>query len=151
MKLTECVIMDAKNITITQLDGFQAEILEAKLRYENLKKASGEAFGEMKSMQTKMIAILGELDRTGHKSKHGSVSFYYPERYKIENKEVFFKFLKDSFEPTAVLNMLTVNSQTLNSWAKSYVEEAEDSDGLGEVAIPGVASSTGDPIMSMRK
>jgi len=151
MKLLECVIMDIKNLSITQLDNFQAEIIEARDKYDRLKKAATESYGDLKAMQSKMVGILSELDRTSHKSKHGSISYYYPERYKITDKAQFFEFLKAEYDPSTVMGMLTVNSQTLNSWAKVYVEEKEDRDNFEDIIIPGIEAKTGDAIVSMRK
>ena len=150
MQLTEVKSEEIKDLSITQLDSFHAEIVEQRQKYDEHRKQSNEFHAGLKEMQSKFIAILETLERTSYKSRRGTFSFYYPERFKLVDKLGFFDWFQSKYGSESLVGLQSINSQTLNSWGKEYITEMTDA-GVFDVQVPGLEKSTGEPIASMRK
>ena len=136
-------------ITVQELEQRQTAIFQQRKIYEDMKARSTEEYNKLKEMQEEHIAILEELGKTSYKCDAGTFSFRYQEGFSLdkENKMAFFNYLK---EKDLFYAMITVNSQTLNSYAKKEIEAAIEAGEL-DPQIPGVIKKEPVPIASLRR
>lgn len=132
------------SVTIQSLNGLGHEIKILRERKELLKKELGELESNIKELELQFIQYL---------SDNGLERYYIPDfgtayvsrrfTYKVPkepgDREEFFGYLKAKgiFD-----EMITVHSQTLNSWAKKELDVAID-EGASDFKIPGL----GDPVL----
>lgn len=122
-----------------------------RAEYEAKKKESSELYADLKRMQQEIINIMEELEINKFEGEQGTISYKYTESFKVpkdpDSRLKFFSYLRDK---GVYDEMITVNSKTLNSWAKQEAELAEDQ-GEFDFQIPGLVKS--DPIATplMRK
>ena len=135
--------------TLHQMEAMTEHAFSLKQTYEEAKKFMEEVHAKYKDQQLKIIAALEELQLTSYKSKFGNISYRYVSTFKTpktpEQREAFFSFLQ---EKGIFDQMITVNSRTLNSWAKQ--EELANPDVL-DFRIPGLEKSDPEPVISMTK
>jgi len=136
---------------VQELDNKIKELQEQRKIYLEAKKKSSEENAKMKSMEYALVDILEGMDRTSYKSPHGTFSFYYKESFGVprdtENREMFFEFLREK----GVFNtLITVDSRTLNKWAKEEAKVAEEN-GVLDFEIPGLKKSEPVAVPSLRK
>lgn len=136
------------SITVKELDGMVEECFKLKNDYQEASKVKAEAHGKMEMKQQEVIDALQELGKTSYKAPKGTFSYKVIENFRTpkdnESRAKFFSYLK---EKGVYDELITVNSATLNSWAK---EEIATYDGL-DMQIPGLVKC--DPVFraSMRK
>jgi hypothetical protein len=139
-------IMD---ITIKELEEKQREIFEKRKEYDEAKKIASHHHAELEKLEMEHVERLETLGKTSYKSDIGTFSFRYEESFKIdpENKSLFFEFLKKRaiFE-----EMISVNSRTLNSFAKQEALHAEE-EGILDFNLPGLIKSEPVARTSLRK
>lgn len=130
-----------KTITVKEL---QEQIeLSFKLRkeYERAKKESDKAYAEFQNASMKAANMLANLELDKFHTPSGTFSYTYQESYRVpkspEAREKFFNFLR---EKGVYDEMVSVNSQTLNSFAKTEEKNALD-EGIFDFQIPGIEKS----------
>ena len=136
-------------ITVEELDRKQREVFEAKATYEAAKSKASELFAEFKKLQGEHVERLDSLGKRNYKSDAGTFSYTMVENVKLDpaNKKEFWAYLQEKglFE-----DMITVNSQTLNSFAKQEFAVQEEEGSL-DPQIPGLVKSEPYAKPSMRK
>ncbi len=124
------------------------ELRDLETEINNTKKA---LTAQLDEAEGKMMAMLEESQLKNFKSEIGTVSVTH--RLSVttpklpEDRAAFFEFLKTRqlFD-----QMITVNSQTLNSFYKAEFEEAAKR-GEDDFKIPGISGETITPILSFRR
>jgi hypothetical protein len=119
--------------------------------YDEAKTLSDKAYARYQEVSMKAAAMLEGQGLDKFHAPSGTFSYKYEESYRVpktpENREKFFAYLraKGIYE-----EMISVNSQTLNSFAKTEEKNALD-DGNFDFKIPGIEKGT--PILKpvMRK
>jgi len=126
---------------LKELDARMEELMSLKLAYDNLKQKSGEIYATMEQKKQELASILEDHGRDSYKSPAGTFNFKYIENYRVpkdeESRQKFFGYLR---ERGILDDMMTVNSATLNAWAKT--EEGD---------IPGITKSEPYIKASVRK
>jgi len=136
-------------ITVEELDRKQAEVFSARKKYEEADALSKGLYAEFKRLQEEHVSRLEGLGKTSYKTDAGLFSYSVVENVKLdpEGKEEFWNFLRERglFE-----QMISVNSNTLNSFAK---EEFRAMEAAGELdpQIPGLVKMEPYFKPSMRK
>lgn len=129
------------DVTVEDLDFRQEAIFMQRKDYEFKKKLATEANKQLVKMQMEHIAVLQELDKVKYQSASGTFSYRPEESFKVpstpEDRKLFFDYLKEKGIFDA---MITVNSRTLNAFAK---EEGVIQEGQGnfDFEIPGLEKS----------
>ena len=133
-----------EKITVEELQKKIELCFDLKTEHEDKKKDAAKVWADYVDAYTQVIGMMEELELDKFSTKKGTFSFKYDESFKTpktpEDREAFFSFLK---EKGVYDEMITVNSRTLNSWAKQEVEAAEN-DGNFDLEIPGLVKS--DPV-----
>jgi hypothetical protein len=127
------------SVTVEELDLFIAEMAVLRSSIEQDKEALSIQEKLYAEMGQRAAKFLEELGRTSYKSQHGTVIRKEAWRYSLpkteEDREAFFQYLKDKgvFD-----QLITVNSNTYNSFIRAEVEAADDP---MAVSIPGVPAA----------
>ena len=134
--------------TLNQQVKLILDLRTEEARISNEKKAITEKLDEAES---KMREILEQAGMTSYKSPFGTTSISYRTSVKTpktaEDRAKFFEHLK---KLGLYDNMVTVNSQTLNSFYKSELEQAKER-GDSDFEIPGLTEVTLSPILMFRR
>lgn len=107
---------------------------------------------EVEGLKQKVMEVLSEHELDKHEIPGiGSVStvnrFSISHPKEMDAKLAFFEYLKTK---DILWEMVSVNSQTLNSWYKKEMDAAIES-GADDFKIPGLGEPTHIKILSMRK
>lgn len=135
-------------ITVKQLNEEIGKCFILKAEYVTANNEKSLAHKALDEQQKKCIDLLTELELTSHKSPHGTFSYNIRESFRVpqnpESRDEFFNFLK---EKGVYENLISVNSSTLNTWAKAEIEASDELD----YQIPGLEKSPATFKASMRK
>lgn len=133
------VIGEQKEVTVKELDELSKAIFQQRAVIEEKEAVVKEANKVLQQLEMKMAAHLKELDRDNYKSAYGIISRSERVSYRMpqtdEDRAAFFQYLKDI---GAYERMVSVNSQTLNAFAKEQ-QRIADEEGHGfDFKIPGL-------------
>jgi hypothetical protein len=135
-----------EQMTLIELEQMVERAFELKKEVTEQKRIAADLSNELDLLQMKIIEELESADLLAFKSKSGTFSYRYSESFKVprtpEDKQKFFAYLT---EKGVYDELITVNSQTLNSWVKQELEENLD------LQIPGLVKSEPYPVASMRR
>lgn len=136
--------------TLAMLDDLAKKIKEARVEYEAKSKEKTAAHDALEKLEMDMINLLKVNNRQSYNAPGiGTVGYRIREQYTVPKnviaKECLFKYIEDKYGKDTLMGMMSINSQTLNSWANKEVES-------GEVQqIPGLDQPTAQEIFSFRK
>lgn len=124
------------------------ELKNEKEKLENQAAGLGDALSEI---QTQLLAYMEQFDKTSYKSKFGNIIRVQKSSVKVpkdpEAKALFFKYLESKGIKD---DILTVNSNTLNSFYKAE-KEAAIAAGCEEFSMPGLEAPTAYFQLQMRR
>lgn len=132
----------AAKVTVADLDRLATEIFTLKSKAEVQEEALTATNKELGRAEQKCIEILKELGLETFKGSLGQVTPMQVESYPTpkdpDDRALFFNHLR---ERNLFDSMITVNYQTLNSWAKEEYQQAKD---RGDIffTIPGLSAPT---------
>jgi len=130
-------------------------LIELAYKLKNEKEAletQAEAIGaNLTEAQNKLLAFMEQFEKTSYKSKFGNIIRAQKTSVRVpkdpDSKAAFFKYLdKKGIKD----DLLSVNSQTLNSFYKAE-KEAAIAAGAEEFSIPGLEAPTVYFQLQMRK
>lgn len=128
-----------QGITVQELDQLVAELFEQRQKIEAMEEQVTTENKKLAFMKSKIVDYLKELGREDFKSASGSVSVKAQWRVNLpkseEDRAAFFAHLKDRgiFD-----SMITVNSNTLNSYFREEWEAAQESGDAMNFKMPGI-------------
>jgi hypothetical protein len=137
--------------TLDEMNAQVARISELRAREAELSAAKTVASNELAVAEAEMIAMLEAGGLTNYRSPLGLVSVSFRTSVRTpktpEDRAAFFAFLK---ERGVYDTLITVNSQSLNSFYKDEFAQAKE---RGDIAfeIPGIKEVTMTPNISFRK
>jgi len=136
-------------MTLEQMDQLIIQLKEARTEYDAKKKILTEAGNVLEEIEQKIVAALKANNRTGYGVDGiGKVSYYIKESFTTpktnEAKAQLFDYIQGKYGEDVLTTMISINSQTLNSWANKESE-------AGVMQIPGLDAPTGKEILSFRK
>ena len=139
------------DITVSQLEAEIQEAFELRSKYEEAKNISNQEYEKLEAKQRRIMGMLEKLEMDSYKGKAGTFSYSLVESFKVpkdlEGREKFFAFLK---ERGVYDTMISVNSRTLNAFAKEELAAAENAGEL-DFQIPGLEKGDPSPKFVMRK
>jgi len=137
------------NITVTELEEDIAELVKLRTEHALKEREAKDIKAVFNEKQEKLKSKLEALEMDSYKGKAGSFSFRMKEGFRVpkdmEAKKQFFSFLQ---EKGVFDELVSVNSQTLNSWAQAEIESALDA-GNFDFQIPGLEKSSPIPKYSL--
>lgn len=125
-------------VTVEELEYDVTILLTLREQAARKEKELKEVKAEMSELQDKLRGKLESLEMDSYKGKAGSFSFRPVEGFRVpkdlETKKRFFTFLE---EKGIFDELVSVNANTLNSWAQAEIEAAAER-GDFDFQIPGL-------------
>lgn len=145
-KIMETTLKEAaKDVTVSELDRLQEALFEQYTIYQKAKAKASDEYKVYAEIENKLINKLEGAGKEKYQSPAGTFWYRYESSFKVpketEDREKFFAHLK---EKDVFDSMITVNSKTLNSWAKKEEEIAEEAGEL-DFNIPGIEKGAPSP------
>ena len=139
--------------TLQEMENLIMELSIAKQELENLANQEKEVQTIRRELENKIMSKLKEVGNTTYVSKFGRASIKTSLSYKTpkdsESKKKLFEYIKGKGEEV-YNSLLSVNSQTLNAWAKAETQHAADN-GIFPFEIPGLDEPISYETISFRK
>lgn len=139
------------SITIEQLNGLIENVAKLRIEEARVSKEKSTVLSDLEMAENAVLEALVENGMTNYRGPAGMVSLSQRTSVKTpktqEDREAFFFYLK---EKGLYDDMISVNSQTLNSFYKAGLEEAREK-GLTDFIIPGIGEVTIKASLSFRK
>jgi hypothetical protein len=140
------------SVTVKDLDDLNLAIFQQREKIEQMEAAVKEENKLLQRMEAKLVAYLKELGRDKYQSPYGTVSITERYTYKLpasdEDRAKFFEYLKG----LGVFDrLITVNHQTLNSFAKEQQKIAEEEGRGFDFSIPGIGAPSLYETLNIRK
>ncbi len=138
-------------VTVEDLQTLCERVSEARQVLDKAAEEKKSADNLVDSLERELIEMLSTLNLKSFKTKDYNYIRTVRSMFRVprgEDRTVFFDYLKDKglFD-----EMITVNSQTLNSYAKSVLDAAEREGRLSEVQIPGLGQPELTETIQVRK
>lgn len=137
---------------ISNFEQLIKSLVEQRAETARVKALHSDEVRKEEDIEAKIMEVLKEEGKDSYKSEFGTVSISHRTSFKIpgspEEKKLFWDYLREKgvFE-----NLITVNSNTLNSFCKTEREQAiEEGRGL-EFNIPGIQPPVINEVLSLRK
>lgn len=137
------------DVTVFELNAICQKAFELREIIDDIKENLKEAQENYDSVENELLDMLDALGLKSFKSPLGSVETRRRESVKIPQgpaKDEFFNYLKERGQFDA---LITVNSQTLNSWYKE--ESAEAIKNQKMLVIPGLEAPTMMMSLALKK
>jgi hypothetical protein len=140
-----------EDVTLREFEGLIEKAYELKKQKEEFEMQAETVGAKLTEVQTQLLAFMEQFDKTSYKSKFGNIIRVQKSSVKVpkdpEAKALFFKYLESKGIKD---DILTVNSNTLNSFYKAE-KEAALAAGAEEFSIPGLELPTAFFQLQMRK
>ncbi len=139
-------------VSLSEFQGLCQKVWEEKGRLERIEAEAKAQSQVVESLKASVIAAMEENEMEKF-SVPGHGTLFKQNRFTVTvpkdgaEREAFFEYLKakEIFD-----SMITVNSQTLNSWYKQEID-AELAAGNPDFAVPGIAEPKHIVTLGMRK
>lgn len=123
------------DISVQELDEHIQKLLTLRADYEAKKKDATEANKLCEEQENFIMGILEKLNRTSYEVDGvGKVIKVTQTVYKvpkdISEKKALFDYIKQKYGGDVLMNMVSINHQTLNGWAKQEIQETSKIPGL---------------------
>lgn len=140
-----------EDISLMEFEKAIQEYAEAKEEVERLGALKNKATEVMDMFESRVMSIMQAFNKTSYRSSYGllvrSERWSWKTPKSDEEKDAFYGYLK---EKGLFDTMISVNSQTLNSFAKKELEAAKE---LGDIdfTIPGLGEPTLTEMIALRR
>lgn len=139
--------------TLSEMEKLVEGLFNTKEALEQLAEQEKELQSARRDLENKIMSKLKEVGNTTYVSKFGRASIKTSLSYKIpkdiEAKKKLFEYIKNKGDDV-YNSLLSVNSQTLNAWAKAENQHAADN-GIFPFEIPGLDEPISYETISFRK
>lgn len=128
------------DVTVNELSGMCQKLFELREIVDDIKEQLREAQENYDSCETELLEMLEALGLKSFKSPLGSIETRRRESVRVPQgpaKDEFFNYLREKGQFDA---LITVNSQTLNSWYKQESEQAIKEQRM--LVVPGLGAPT---------
>lgn len=140
------------SITIADFEAICAKMAVQRTACDMASDALKRENAKLAELEKQVMESLKSIDKDSYQSESGTV--YISHRMSVtvpklpEDREAFFSYLKNVglYE-----SMITVNSQTLNSFYKAEFEAAKESGRGLDFAIPGIKEAKINEVIGFRK
>jgi len=141
----------AKTITVDELKVKCESVSILRAAYDEAKDKLKEIENQLSVTERELIEMLDSLNMKSFKTDKYNYIKSVRRLWRVPregDRKLFFDYLK---EKGIFDSMITINSQTLNSYAKNVFETAEREGTLLETSIPGLGEPEATPILQVRK
>ncbi len=140
----------SSTLTVEQMDQLVQDLRSTKTEYETAQEQADLVKARYSEAKDRVLKALVTLKRDNYSvDGHGPAYIYRKEVYTTpktnQDKNALFTYIKEKYGPDALMSLVSINSQTLTSWANKETE-------TGEVqAIPGLDQPTMIETLNFRK
>ena len=139
------------DISLMEFEKAIQDYAEAKGEVERLGALKNKATEVMDMFESKVMSIMQAFQKTSYRSSYGllvrSERWSWKTPKSDEDKEAFYGYLK---EKGLFDTMISVNSQTLNSFAKKELDVAKEAGDI-DFAIPGMGEPSLTEMIALRR
>lgn len=138
---------------LQEMENLMEQLAATKQALEEISAKEKEIQETRRAIENEIMRKLKEVGNTSYRSKFGLATIKTTFSYKIpkdlQAKEQLFNYIKEKGHDV-YLSLLSVNSQTLNAWAKQELQNAIDN-GKFPFSIPGLDEPIPYETISFRK
>lgn len=131
------------SVTVEELDALVKHLFSLRTKADEQEEVVKAINKEITETESKIVSYMKELDRDKYSAPEGTISVRQQWRWTLpktpEDREAFFNQLK---ERGIFDSMITVNSQTYNSFLKAEFEAAQAKGEALGFKFPGVPEPT---------
>jgi hypothetical protein len=130
-------------VTVAEFEALCKAVLDQREIVEEKKDAAKVEDAKLTKLEMQVLSFLKGTNRSNYKSKVGTMTLSKKRSWALpksdEDRKAFFEFLKTegTFD-----GMITVNSNTFNSYLKEKYETAEASGESSTFQVPGVGEAS---------
>lgn len=130
-------------VTVAEFEALCQALAEQRVIVDEKKEAAKAEDAKLTKLELRVLSFLKDTNRSNYKSKVGTMTLAKKRSWALpksdEDRQAFFEFLKveGSFD-----GMITVNSNTFNSYLKEKFEKAEAEGESSTFHIPGVGEAS---------
>lgn len=141
---------EVSDVTLKELDGHIKNLLELRDEYDVAKKKASEINSKVEEKENFVLDLLNKVGRSSYEAEGlAKVTKCIQTSYKvpkdIDKKQALFNYIKGKYGADALMGIVSINSQTLNSWAKTELADPEVK------AIPGLDLPTSNEYIAVRR
>jgi hypothetical protein len=131
----------AQSSTLQQMDNLIESLQLAREAYDAAKKASAQKYHELEEIEKEVMNTLKANGRTRYEAEGiAQIRIQTKEVYATpktpDEKRALFTYIKDKYGNDTLTSMISINHNTLNSWAN------KESEANPSVQIPGLDQPT---------
>ncbi len=143
-------------VTTEVLDGLISDLGDKRKAYDQAKAASTEMYKVMDEAERKVIEAMNQAGKRkyfvdGVGTVYFSEKLVVPTPKTIEQKTIFFAWIKNMYGETFLLDKQSVNHQTLQKIYNDAYDEATVKGGGAEFSVPGLEEPTAQVTLNFRK
>ena len=136
-------------LTVVQLDQLVQRLQDLRRLYDEKKKAASEANAKVEEAENTIMGVLEKLGKNSYEAEGiGRVTKCMKLVYRVPKtnleKIALFEYIKSKHGEDALTSMVSVNHNTLTSWANKEVESG------GVAQIPGLEAPTHVEYLQLR-
>lgn len=148
--MNEWLPQSGEATTLDQMDKLIEDLREARASYDEAKRKATELHGILEEKEKLVLNTLKANGRTKYEAEGVALVYYttkeiYSTPKTNEEKRALFSYIQNKYGVDACTSMLSINHNTLNSWANKEVE----SDPL--IIIPGLDKPTSVETLFFKK
>jgi hypothetical protein len=146
----EASAVDASSVTLQELDNHIKELMELRELYDVEKKKASETNAKVEEKENFILDLLTALGRQSYEAEGVAkvtkcIQTSYKVPKEIDKKQALFNYIKGKYGGDALMGLVSINSATLNSWAKKEIETGDVS------VIPGLELPTSNEYIQVRR
>jgi hypothetical protein len=139
----------ADEVTLQQMDKLVAQYQEARQIYDQKRKEASDQNSLVEKLEAELMGVLASLGKSSYDAEGiGRVTKCMKLVYRVpktnEEKLKLFDYIKEKYGATALTAMMSINHNTLTSWANKEVEAT----GMG--TLPGLEAPTSVEYLQLR-
>ena len=142
-----------ENVSLNEMESLVQKLAQVKKKLEEISEQEKKAQEVRRELEGQILSHLKTNGTTGYLSSVGRVDIRTSLSYKtpkdFEQKEKLFEYIKSKGHDVYI-SLLSINSQTLNAWAKAETQSAIDQ-GIFPFSIPGIDEPISYETITFRK
>lgn len=148
--LAEWTESEVPATTLAQMDTMIATLSQKRAEHKAAKAEADRILAEVEEAEKLVISALKSNGKTKYELEGvGLVYISFRDSFTTpktnEQKIALFNYIKSKHGPDVLMGLTSINSMTLNSWAKKEIESDPT------LQIPGLESPTSTEILNFRK
>ena len=147
--MQEWMGQEAQEITLEQMDQMIRALSIKRAEHKAAKEAASLIYQELEEAESRVIGALKASGKTKYEAEGVGLAYIshkttYTTPKTIEDKTKLFNYIKEKHGPDSLMGLVSINHQSLNSWANKETENEP------LFKIPGLAEPTAEEVLNFR-